>query len=74
MKAPATWSLVYYDLKQHKPRFHKECSKLSDRKDHAKLQLLQNPNQTNGDDPKNVRRETCRTFRNKTREYLKEKY
>jgi hypothetical protein len=34
---------------------------------------LQNPNQTNGDNLQNVRRETSRTFRNKKREHLKGK-
>jgi hypothetical protein len=39
----------------------------------AKLQWLQNPNQINGDNPKNLRSETSRTFRKKKREYLKGK-
>jgi len=34
---------------------------------------LQNPSQTSGDNLNNVRHETSRTFRNKKREYLKEK-
>jgi hypothetical protein len=34
---------------------------------------LQNPNQINGDDLKNLRSETSKTFRNKKREYLKGK-
>jgi hypothetical protein len=34
---------------------------------------LQNPNQINGDNLQNVRRETSTTFRNKKREYLKGK-
>jgi hypothetical protein len=34
---------------------------------------LQNPNQINGDNLKNLRCETSRTFRNKKREYLKGK-
>jgi hypothetical protein len=39
----------------------------------AKLQWLQNPNQINGDNLKSLRSETCRTFRNKKREYFKGK-
>jgi hypothetical protein len=39
----------------------------------AKLQWLQNPNQINGDNLQNLRRETSRTFRKKEREYLKGK-
>jgi hypothetical protein len=34
---------------------------------------LQNPNQINGENLKNSRSETSRTFRNKKREYLKGK-
>jgi hypothetical protein len=34
---------------------------------------LQNPSETNGDNLNNVRHETSRTFRNKTREHMKEK-
>jgi hypothetical protein len=34
---------------------------------------LQNPNQINGDNLKNLRSETSRTFRKKKREYLKGK-
>jgi hypothetical protein len=34
---------------------------------------LQNPSQTNGDNLNNVRCETNRTFRNRKREYLKDK-
>jgi hypothetical protein len=32
MKASATGILGYYDLKQHKPCFHEECSKLLDKR------------------------------------------
>jgi hypothetical protein len=39
----------------------------------AKLQWLQNPSQTNGDNLKNLRLETSRIFRKKKREYLKGK-
>jgi hypothetical protein len=44
-----------------------------DQRKQAKLQWLQNPNQINGDNMKNLRSETSRTFRNKKREYLKSK-
>jgi hypothetical protein len=37
------------------------------------LQWLQDPSEINGDNLKNVRRETSRHFRNKKREYLKGK-
>jgi hypothetical protein len=44
-----------------------------DRREQAKLQWLQNPSQINGDNLQNLRHETSRTFRNKKREYLKDK-
>jgi cell division septum initiation protein DivIVA len=37
------------------------------------LQWLQVPNETNGDNLNNVRREASRYFRNKKREYLKDR-
>jgi hypothetical protein len=37
------------------------------------LQWLQNPSQISGNNQQNLRRETSRTFRNKKREYLKDK-
>jgi hypothetical protein len=37
------------------------------------LQWLQDPSEINGDTLNNIRRETCRHFRNKKREYLKGK-
>jgi hypothetical protein len=37
------------------------------------LQWLQDPSEINGDDLNNVRREDNRYFRNKKREYLKDK-
>jgi hypothetical protein len=39
----------------------------------AKLQWFQNPNQINGDNLQNLRREISSTFRNKKMEYLKGK-
>jgi hypothetical protein len=39
----------------------------------ARLQWLQDPSEINGDDLNNIRRETSRHFRNKKKEYLKDK-
>jgi uncharacterized protein YaaR (DUF327 family) len=39
----------------------------------AKLQWLQDPIEINGDNLNNIRRKRNRHFRNKTREYLKDK-
>jgi len=60
-------------LKQHKPRFHKECLGLLDQRKQAKKQWVQNPSQSNVDNLNNVRREARRHFRNKKKEYLKAK-
>jgi hypothetical protein len=50
-----------------------ECSKLVDQRKQAKLQWLQDPNEINGDSLNKVRHEASRYFRNKKREYLKDK-
>jgi uncharacterized protein YaaR (DUF327 family) len=60
-------------LRKHKPWFDEGCSKLSDQRKQAKLQWLQDPNEVNGDNLNNVRCEVSRHFRNKKREYLKDK-
>jgi hypothetical protein len=60
-------------LKFNKPWFDDECSRLTNQRKQAKLQWLQNPTQINGDNLKNLRRETARIFRKKKREYLKGK-
>jgi hypothetical protein len=73
IKTSAKDNLGYQKLKYNKPWSDDECSKLKDQRKQAKLQWLQNPNQINGDNLKNLRRETSRTFRKKKREYLKGK-
>jgi hypothetical protein len=60
-------------LKKHKPWFDKGCSKLLDQRKEAKLQLLQDPSEINGDNLNNVRHGASRHFRNKKREHLKDK-
>jgi hypothetical protein len=66
-------SLAYYKLKKHKPWFNEGCSKLLGRRKQAKLHWLQDPSEINGDNLKNVRREASRHFRNKKRQYMKDK-
>jgi hypothetical protein len=66
-------NLGYFELKKHKPWFDEGCSKLLDERKQAKLQWLQGPSEINGDKVNNVRREASRHFRNKKREYLKDK-
>jgi hypothetical protein len=53
--------------------FNKGLSNLLDQRKQAKLQWLQDPSQINGDNLKNTRHESSRHFRNKKREYLKDK-
>jgi CRISPR/Cas system-associated protein Csx1 len=62
-----------YELKKHKPWFDKGCSKLLDQRKQAKLQWSQDPSKINGDNLNNVRSEASRYFRNKKKEYLKDK-
>jgi hypothetical protein len=59
-------------LKKHEPWFDEGRSKLLDKRKQAKLQWLQDPSETNGDNLKTVRQEASRYFRNKKREYLKD--
>jgi hypothetical protein len=66
-------SLGYYEWKNHKPWFDQGSSELLDQRKQAKLQWLQDPSEINGDNLCNVSREASRHFRNKQREYLKNK-
>jgi hypothetical protein len=66
-------SLGYFELKKHKPWFDERCSKLLDQRIQAKLQWLQDPSEINGDNLNNGRHKASRYFRNKKREYLKDK-
>jgi hypothetical protein len=60
-------------LKKHKSWFDEACSELVDERKQAKLQWLQDPSEVNGDHLNNIRRDASRHFRNKKREYLKDK-
>jgi hypothetical protein len=73
IKISAQESLGYCEPKHRKPLFDEECSKLVDRRKQAKLQWLQDPSEANEDSLSDVRREARRHFRNKKREYLKDK-
>jgi hypothetical protein len=72
IKISAKESLGYYELK-HKPWLDEWCSELLDQKKRARLQWLQDSDEINRDVVNNSRRETSRHFRNKKREYLKDK-
>jgi hypothetical protein len=57
-------SLGYYEPKRLKPWFDEGCSELLDQRKQAKLQWLPDPSKINGDNLKNVRRETSRHLGN----------
>jgi hypothetical protein len=73
IKISAKEGLGYYKLKKHKPCFDKGSSKLSDQMKQSKRQWFQDPSEINGDNLNNIRCKATRHFRNKTREYLKDK-
>ena len=56
-----------------KPWFDEECSELANKRKQTKLLWLQNPNNQTAEDFSNVRRDTCRMFRKKKRNYMKAK-
>jgi hypothetical protein len=60
MKASGVENLGYYELKQHKPWFHEECSELLYQSNQAKLQWLQLLSQTNVDNLSNITHETSK--------------
>jgi hypothetical protein len=60
-------------LKKHKPQFDERCSIFLDQTKQDRLQWLQDPSERNWDNLNNRRRETRRQFRNKKRDYLKDK-
>jgi hypothetical protein len=66
-------SLGYCELKKHKPWYDEACSELVDQRKQAKLQWLQDPSEINWDNLIIMRRDARRYFRNKKREYLKDK-
>jgi hypothetical protein len=63
IKSSAKENLGYHRLKFSKLWSDYECSQLIDQRKQAKLQWLQNPNQSNGDNLQNVRLETSRSDR-----------
>ena len=73
IKTSAKESLGLYKLKQHRPWFDEECLGFVDQRKQAKVQWLQDPNQSSVDNLNNVRLEASRHFRNKTKEYLNAK-
>jgi len=60
-------------LKQHKQRSDEESLHYLHQRKHAKIQWVQGPKQSNVDNLQNVKCEASRHFRNKRKEYLKDK-
>jgi hypothetical protein len=54
-----------HERKQHKPWYDEECLAILDQRKQAKMQLIQDPSQSNVDNLNNVRRDASRHFRNK---------
>jgi hypothetical protein len=65
IKILAKESIGHCESKHHKPQFDEECS--------TKLQWSQDPCKVNKDNLSTVSEEASRHFRNKKREYLKDK-
>jgi len=73
IKTSAKDSLVLYEMKQHKPWFDEECLCSLHKRKEAKVQWLQEPNQSSTDNLNNAKREASRHFGNIKTEYLKTK-
>jgi hypothetical protein len=73
IKISAQDRLGLHERKQQKPWFDAERTQFLEKRKHAKIQRLQNPNQNNVDNLNNVRHVASRHFRNKKNEYLKAK-
>jgi CRISPR/Cas system-associated protein Csx1 len=73
IKISAEESVGYFEPKKHRPWFDEGCSTLLYQRKEAKLQWLQDLSEINRDNLNNVRCEASRHFRNKKREYLKDK-
>jgi hypothetical protein len=61
------------ESKHLKPWFYEDCLKLADRRKQGKLHGLQDTSEVSEDTLTNVGREASKHFRDKKREYLKEK-
>ena len=73
IQTSAKESLGLNEFKQTKPWFGEECSGFLDQRKRAKMQWIQDPNQSKVDNLNNVRREVSRYFRNKMKAYLRDK-
>ena len=65
IKTSAKENLDLYELMQYKPWLDEKCLRFLDQGKQAKMQWLQDPNQSNVDNLNNVRHESNRHCRNK---------
>jgi hypothetical protein len=72
MRISAKDSLDYYQLKRHKQWYNKGCSELLHQRKQTNLHWIQQSSEMNGYNL-NIRHQASRHFRNKKREYLKDK-
>jgi hypothetical protein len=73
IKILAKGGLGYFELKKHRRWLDEGYPQLLYQRKMPKLQWLQNPSEINGDNLSNVRREASGCFRNKMREYPKDR-
>jgi hypothetical protein len=73
IKFSAKESVGYYELNHRKPWFDKGYSELLDQRKQAKLEWLQDPSEMNEDNLNNTKYEASGHFRNKKRQYLKDR-
>jgi len=60
-------------IRQHKAWIDVECSQFLDQRKQAKMQWLQDPNQSDLDNLNNLKHEASKHFRKRKKEYLKAK-
>jgi len=73
IKTSAKDSTVLYELEQYKPCINEKCLHFIDHRKQSKMHWLKDPNQSNVDNPYNIRLEASRHFRTKNKDYRKAK-
>jgi hypothetical protein len=73
IKTSAKESIGVQDLKKYKPWFDEECLGFLDRRKQARMQWMQDPIQSSGQNLNKVRPDASRHFRNKKEGYLEAK-
>ena len=63
IKVSAKEKVWVFETNRNKPWFDQECSELANKRKQAKLIWLQNPNDQTAEDFRNVRRDTCKMFK-----------